>query len=803
MRYYINSDWTFTEHFTERFLSGTCGEEEIRSVNLPHTCKEITYNYCEEELYQMVAGYQKAVVIEESFRGKRLILTFEGAAHEAKVYINGTAVTEHCCGYTAFSCDITDYVVYGDRNVITVRLDTRETLNQPPFGNVIDYMTYGGIYRDVYLEVKEPVYIQDVFVTTPKIEPHKELTVEVALNQEISEGQLQFSIRTWGSGMQEQKKLGELTLESERAVFSAVVQDVRLWELEHPILYELVTELVLNQQVVDQKITRFGFRTAVFKKDGFYLNGHRIKIRGLNRHQSYPYVGYAMPKSMQVMDAEILKNDLCVNAVRTSHYPQSQYFIDRCDELGLLVFTEIPGWQHIGDEHWKQIAVQNVEEMVLQYRNHPSIILWGVRINESQDDHTFYEKTNAVCRQLDPSRQTGGVRCLKKSELLEDVYTYNDFVHEGDNEAVSKKKQVTSNMDKPYLISEYNGHMYPTKAFDDEKHRLEHTLRHARVLNEAAADDEIAGSFGWCMFDYNTHRDFGSGDRICYHGVMDMFRNPKQAAAVYQCQGEEAPVLEISSTMDIGEYPGGVLGDIYLFTNADSVKMYKNNELITEYQPTVSEFKHLAHGPIRVSDFVGNQLVDKEGYSEKMAAQMKILLADTMKYGLSHLPWKTKLIAARLILFHGMKLEDGVQLYNKYISGWGDVMKTYRFDAIKAGKVVKSITKAGKAHPHLKVELSKRALCEETTYDVAAVRITARDCYDNLLPYDQEPVSFRTDGDIALIGPSVMSLKGGMGGTYIKSLGKSGTGTLYITDHLGQEQRFDITVTVSKRYQTL
>ena len=101
-----------------------------------------------------------------------------------------------------------------------------------------------------------------------------------------------------------------------------------------------------------------------------------------------------MPDSVQRRDADILKYELGLNAVRTSHYPQSQAFIDRCDEIGLLVFTEIPGWQHIGDEEWQEIAVRNTEEMVLQYRNHPSVILWGVRINESQDNDKLYTRTN-------------------------------------------------------------------------------------------------------------------------------------------------------------------------------------------------------------------------------------------------------------------------------------------------------------------------------------------------------------------------------------------------------------------------
>ena len=163
----------------------------------------------------------------------------------------------------------------------------------------------------------------------------------------------------------------------------------------------------------------------------------------------------------------------------------------------------------------------------MQNRNHPSIILWGVRINESVDDDAFYTRTNQIAHQLDPSRATSGVRYLEKSHLLEDVYAYNDFSHNGTTPGAKPKKDVTPDMGKALLISECNGHMYPTKAFDDGPHRQEHALRHVRVQNAAYASGEHAGCFGWCMFDYQTHKDFGSGDRICYHGVLDSFRNPE------------------------------------------------------------------------------------------------------------------------------------------------------------------------------------------------------------------------------------------------------------------------------------
>lgn len=131
---------------------------------------------------------------------------------------------------------------------------------------------------------------------------------------------------------------------------------------------------------MDQVTVRFGFREAEFQPDGFYLNGRKIKLLGLNRHQSYPYVGYAMPKRAQRRDADVLKEELGLNMVRTSHYPQSRHFLDRCDEIGLLVFEEIPGWQHIGGEAWKEQAVRDVEDMIVRDRNHPSIVIWGYEL---------------------------------------------------------------------------------------------------------------------------------------------------------------------------------------------------------------------------------------------------------------------------------------------------------------------------------------------------------------------------------------------------------------------------------------
>lgn len=755
----FNNDWLFTENFDAGF-------DEAVSVRLPHTAKEIPYNYINCRDYQMVCGYRKIFTAPGDWQGKKLILRFDGAAHEATVFCNGERVGYHACGYTAFCVDITDLVRLGGENVIDVRLDTRESLNIPPFGFVIDYLCYGGLYREVTLEVKDPEYIKEVLIENTGL---REIRVRIASEC----GSLVTDIVD-NSGAVISSAVGK--------AFELNVPEAELWSVDSPALYTARVRAMRGDECVDEKRLRFGFRTVKFKSDGFYLNGERLKIRGLNRHQSYAYVGYAMPRSVQELDAEILKNELGVNAVRTSHYPQSQHFISRCDELGLLVFTEIPGWQHIGDEDWKRQAVKNTDEMVRQYMHHPSIMLWGVRINESQDCDELYRRTNAVAHTLDSGRQTSGVRYIEKSRLLEDVYAYNDFSHCGDNAGLKPKKSVTAKKHNGYLVSECNGHMFPTKAFDDERHRLDHALRHAKVLDAMYADDDISGIFPWCMFDYNTHQDFGSGDGICYHGVMDMFRNPKLASAVYASQSEDKPCCVVSSSMDIGEHPAGDIGRVYVFTNADCVRLYKDGVFVREFAPSREEYPALPHPPVIIDDFIGELLITQEGFDEKTAAAVKECLLAVAKFGPSSLPPKILAKFARLMLLKGFKFSDGVELYGKYIGNWGGEATKWRFDAVKGGKLICSVTRSPGQRVHLEVSTSKTKLCEGDTYDAAAVRIRAVDEHGNLAPYWQEPVILKCSGPIMLIGPEIISLKGGSGGCYVKTCGSSGSAELCVND---------------------
>ena len=245
-----------------------CIRDRAESVRLPHTVKEIPLHYAGPEDYEMVCGYRRRLPIPEEYRGKRLFLRFDGAAHIATVYLNGVECACHRCGYTAFRVEITEQVQYGGENLIAVRLDCRESGEIPPFGHVIDYLTYGGLYREVWLDVRERQYIEDVYITTPALD-----RVRVVLTTEGSAARIRI-LDAEGNTQAEAEGGKE---------FALVLPDVQPWSPETPCLYTCVAELLdENGAVTDSVRESFGFRCIEFKADGFYLNGKKTFLRGLN-----------------------------------------------------------------------------------------------------------------------------------------------------------------------------------------------------------------------------------------------------------------------------------------------------------------------------------------------------------------------------------------------------------------------------------------------------------------------------------------------------------------------------------------
>ena len=785
-----NDGWLFTPVFDPAIVRPECPELTLEPVRLPHTVKALPYNYCNENDYQKLSGYRREFFAPKEWEGRTVLLTFGAVAHDATVFCNGRRVFHHSCGYTAFTVDLTSALHLGQKNVVAVRCDSREDLNIPPFGGQMDFLTYGGVCRAVCLDVKEPAYLRDIFIET---KAEGDFRIYTATVGETVGCTLQAEIRS-PSGSRA-FYTGELSLP-----ITGALNSVHPWSIEHPTLYTLTVRLIrpgtggLPDRVLDEKSCRFGFRTLQFVAGGLYLNGQRVELRGLNRRQSYAYQGYAMPDSIQRLDAQLLKKQLGCNAVRLTT-PPSPAFLDACDELGLLVFMEMPGWQHVGDDIWKAQALQNCREMVCQCRSHPSIFLWGVRVSGSADDESFYKRTNETVRRLDPTRPTAGTRSTRRSQLLEDVYAYTDYSYHGRGVGCEAHTAVTPDTRKGYLISEFEGAQFPAKPFDDEPHRLAQALRYAAVLNDTIAQQGVAGSFGWCMTDYNTHREFGSGDRISYQGVMDMFRNPKLSAAVYASQKTpRSPsdiVLEISSSMALGDHPGGFAGACWAFTNAESLRLYRDNDFVAEFTPDRrGRFAALPHPPIEIHDFVGLLLEKYEGIDRTAAPQVAAILNEMRRDSMELSP----LSRARMYSLR-LSWNELVQLYYKYIGVLGSPAAVYRFEAVWHGRAVRTVVKEPVQSVRLECTVHNPILTDGPTWDCAAVSLRAIDQNGNLLPYCGEAVQLSVEGPLRILGPSVVPLRGGMAGTYLATTGEAGPAKL----HCRMEGALDTEVSLTIR----
>lgn len=761
MKQSLNFSWFFIKGFKDAYLN-KLDKVEATEVNIPHNPVEIPYNYFSEKNYQGIFTYEKLFDVDNYNEKRIYILHFEGYMFLADIYLNGEKLGKFYSGYLPVDIDVTKFVNKCNNRLVMV-IDSRENKDYPPFGFAIDYLTFSGIYREVWLESHLPTYLNNFYI-------HGDVNGNINVIYNVN-GKDEISV--------ENVVLDENNREKARfSGNSYKLEDFKLWDLDNPTLYKLRTIVTLKGETEEYE-NRFAFRETKFTNQGFFLNGKKVKLVGLNRHQGYPYMGYAASKSLQEDDALILKNELGVNVVRTSHYSQSEHFLNKCDELGLLVVNEIPGWQHIGQSGtWRKECVENARRMVLKERNHPCIIAHGVRIDESVDDHELYEKTNEIAHKLDKYRQTIGVRNFKNSELLEDIYGYNDFVCDSLNIGLCKPKSI-KHQNKPLLITEYMGHMDPVKVNSDEGKRIEVALRHAKVIDDNFKYENTAGAIGWCFVDYHSHTDFGSGDHICPHGVLDLYRNKKYTAAIYASQQDKNPVLEVLSNMKPGDVPEAIFNDIYIATNCDYVEVYKNDEFVKKLEPKNDKFKYLKHPPILLDDIVG-ETFKEEKFPEKSYPKIARTFSYAAMHGFNHLPLSTKIYLGWMMFRYKVTFTDLVGYWNKYVGSWGGMAKTYKFVGFKDGQKVKEVELGPSNEFDLEVVPNKTELVNVDTYDTLKITLRHVDSHKSLMQYSQRIIEVETEGPIELVGPKQQTLLGGQLTLYINSLNKAGSASVKI-----------------------
>jgi len=613
----LNTNWRFGGQYTAGSENSSYDDSDFTPVTVPHTVTPLSWQNWDFPGWQQVWIYRRhfsgARLLDPHRPGNRIFADFDGVMVNASVAINDQVVSTHQGGYLPFSAELTGKVSGGD-NLLAVIVDSR-CLPVPPVGvgrgpASIDFFQPGGIYRDVRLRVLPQVFLSDLFalpadVLTSKPRVDIECTIDSAATAHAS-GTLLVQLL---DGQAQLAAQATTVTVSSPGISTAKLSltgpgPVRLWSPDSPKLYTVQATLSfpgLGSHVVSRRI---GFREASFRPAGFFLNGQRLPLFGLNRHQLYPYAGMAMPARVQRKDAEILKNEFNCNMVRCSHYPQSPDFLDACDELGLLVWEEAPGWHNVSTSPaWQDLVVQNVRDMVIRDRSRPSVIIWGTRLNETRDFPALWAATRQAARELDSSRASSGAMAYHQDQDAtwnEDVFAYNDYGTDPKNGNVALRPPFAG---VPYLVTEAVG-VQEAKHFtwtDPPALLAKQAALHGQAQSQARSSAGYAGLLAWAGFDYASMLGQGKGD-VKWAGVADGFRVPKPGAAIYQTQGDPAvrPVIVPAFFWEAGGAAPGP--EVMIASNCDRLEVFIGGTHVASATPALASplYSGLVHPPFLV-----------------------------------------------------------------------------------------------------------------------------------------------------------------------------------------------------------
>ncbi len=633
-------------------------------ITLPHCVVPLSWQNWNPAAWENVWLYRRHLALRPELRGLRLFLHFDRIMAGATPAVNGRALPQHLGGFLPFEYEITGLVKEQD-NILSVAVDSR-WLNVPPAGSPqgpesVDYLLPGGICGSASLRAVPAIFIRDVFAKPVNVLDSKR-RLEVACRIDAgtttaASVRLAAILRDKGRTVASVSKNVELKkADSEVDLSLSNLGNITLWDVQKPYLYELLVTLFVNDKPLHDYRTRVGFREARFDLDGFFLNGRRLQLFGLNRHELYPYAGFAAPRRMLSRDAEILRRKFNCNIVRCSHYPQSEAFLDACDELGLMVWEEIPGWQYLGDQSWQDLTLGNVEEMVRRDRNHPSIVIWGVRVNESRNNPALYRRTRQIAKSLDDSRPTSGTMTpssLKtwREEWHQDVFAFDDY-HAAPDGSVGIREPLPG---VPYMVAEAVGQFdYSAgKGFrrtyrraGDPSLQAQQALLHAQAHSKGAVNPRNAGVIAWCGFDYASLKNAYAGVKC--PGVADVFRIPKLGAAFYLAQVDPKirPVIEPAFYWDFGPHtPFGPGEKAAIYSNCDRLELSVDGKRRAVLHPNRAGFPHIKYPPffadlkmdgankpeLRIDGYIGNGQVLSRSFSADNSTDRLWLHADDME----------------------------------------------------------------------------------------------------------------------------------------------------------------------------
>jgi beta-galactosidase len=620
-RHSFNGEWLFKKTTDSMASQVHYDDTDWRSLALPHDWAiegpfKPEYNPRTGGLPIFgEACYRKHFKIDPSSKDKVVTIEFDGIMYNSSVYINGKKVYERPNGFIGFEIDITPFIKYGKDNVIAVRVRP-EILSARWYPGA-------GIYRNVWMEIKNPVHIKHWgnHITTPYIEDKKaKVRIETQIANKFKKNKGSYKIKTSifdADGVETATQISIFKFSSSEAktVQEMEVKNPRRWDIEMPHLYKAVSTIFRNNIAIDTYVENFGIRTIEFSREGFFLNGKRIKIKGVCLHNDLGALGAAVNYRATERQLQIMKS-MGVNAIRTSHNPTSPEQLDLCDKMGILVQEEafdcwkLPKVENDYSNYWDDWHKMDLVDMLRRDRNRPSIIMWSIgneiKEQNTQDGYQIARKLVRICKDEDPARPTtagfNNFDAAIKNGLAAEVELVGANYKPADYAPTMNKYTdwIVYGSETASCVSSRGVYHLPLKKYD--KHP---SLQVSSYDNQSPGwayppDVEfhfqdslpnVLGEFIWTGFDYlGEPTPYGGKDnlthgnwdvdwpsRSSYFGAVDLAGFPKDRFYLYQSQWTSEPMVHILPHWN-WEGSGFTEIPVYCYSNGDEAELFLNGK---------------------------------------------------------------------------------------------------------------------------------------------------------------------------------------------------------------------------------